>query len=175
MFYIQTGNPSITNIYNSEDNKLFEAMESVFPLITESAFLVWNNICIPLSYKYDLSYMIDDILIILSLIQNQNEGKQLIHWLPDTFRCDWSVEWSNEKIKIESFWECTTGHLESMLNMCNTVTLLTSEFLYEWKGILKNIIDALDSCGYKEEQICNLKRLRDIYENIGGSGYLYQI
>lgn len=175
MFYIQTGNPSITKIYNSEDSKLFEAMESVFPLTTESAILAWNNICIPLSYKYDLSYMIDDILSILTLIQSQNQGKQVIHWLPDTFRCDWSIEWSNEKIKIESFWECTTGHLESVLNMYNTVSLLTIEFLNEWKGILKNIIDALDSCGYKDNQIHNLKRLREIYKSIEGSGYLYQI
>lgn len=174
MFYIQTGTPSITYVYNSEDSKLFEAMESAFPLITENAIFVWNNICISLSYKYDLSYMIDDILNIITLIQSQDQGRQIIHWLPDTFRCDWNIEWQDGKVKIESFWECTTGHLESMLNMCNTVSLLTFEFISEWKGIFKIIIDALDSCGYKEDQIHNLNRLKEIYKSIEGKGYLYQ-
>lgn len=39
----------------------------------------------------------------------------------------------------------------------------------------KNIIDALDSCGYKENQIHNLKKLKETYENIEEIGYLYQI
>ena len=64
-FYIQTSNPYIINETNAYDNKLSEAIESVFPMNTEELILFWNHVGIPLSYKYDISYMIDDILMIL--------------------------------------------------------------------------------------------------------------
>lgn len=60
-FYILAGNPRVQSIENSDDKSLSEAIETVFPLNTEYAILSWNYISIPLSYKYDISYMIDDI------------------------------------------------------------------------------------------------------------------
>ena len=57
-FYIQTSNPYIANKTNADDNKLSEAIESIFPMDTEELILFWNHVGIPLSYKYDISYMI---------------------------------------------------------------------------------------------------------------------
>ncbi|MDE5781197.1 MAG: hypothetical protein K2I03_06930, partial [Lachnospiraceae bacterium] len=114
-FYIQTGNPCIINETNVHDNKLLEAIESIFPMNTEELILFWNHIAIPLSYKYDISYMIDDILMILQHIQSEKNGELLIHWLPDTFRADWRVEWSDEMISINSSWENLKGDLQKIL------------------------------------------------------------
>ena len=69
-FYIQASNPRFQDSINIYDESLSDAIESVFPLNTENAILVWNYISIPLSYKYDISYMIEDILQLLDELQN---------------------------------------------------------------------------------------------------------
>ena len=87
-FCIQVGDPYLSNEKNEEDRSLSDAIESAFILNTENCIMMWNHICIPLSYKYDISYMIDDILKLLLLLQEKDFGKTKIEWLPDTFRCD---------------------------------------------------------------------------------------
>ena len=56
-FYIQASNPRALKPSFIEEN-LSAAIESVFPMNTENAILFWNHIAIPLSYKYDISYMV---------------------------------------------------------------------------------------------------------------------
>ena len=57
-FYIQASNPRFIESISYEVESLSDAVESIFPLNTENAFLVWNYISVPLSYKYDISYML---------------------------------------------------------------------------------------------------------------------
>ena len=61
-FYIQANNPRVLKEHDLEDKNISDAMETIFPLYTESAVMMWNHICVPLSYKYDISYMMDDML-----------------------------------------------------------------------------------------------------------------
>jgi len=35
--------------------------------------------------------MLCDIIDLLNTLQRQNFGNKIIHWLPDTFRCDWEI------------------------------------------------------------------------------------
>ena len=98
-FYIQAGNPKSQGVADCNDKTLADAIESIFPLNTESAILMWNYISIPLSYKYDISYMMEDILLLLHTLQYREKGELTIHWLPDTFRCDWIVRWDPEKLR----------------------------------------------------------------------------
>jgi len=44
-------------------------------MLTEDAILIWNAIYIPLNYKYDISYMIDDILNLLKKIRENLYGE----------------------------------------------------------------------------------------------------
>lgn len=74
-FYIQANNPKVLKEYNAEDESIADAMETIFPLYTESAILVWNHISIPLSYKYDISYMMDDVLDLLESFMQAKNGK----------------------------------------------------------------------------------------------------
>ena len=41
-FYIQANNPKVLKEYNAEDKSIADAMETIFPLYTESAILMWN-------------------------------------------------------------------------------------------------------------------------------------
>lgn len=173
-FYIQTGNPYIANGTNADDNKLSEAIESIFPMNTEELILFWNHVGIPLSYKYDISYMIDDILIILQRMQSEQKGELLIHWLPDTFRADWKLEWSREMISINANWENLKGDLQSVLVNSKKVEVLKKEFMSEWKMLLKILINALEKNGYNQRIRHQYDNLVEVFNNIEKYGVLYQ-
>ena len=173
-FYLQAGNPMVHCIADHNDKSLADAIESTFPLYTESAVLMWNHISIPLSYKYDISYMMEDILMLLSMLQSREKGEITIHWLPDTFRCDWTIRWDTEELNIHSRWENTVGHLEMLLNEESDISLKKDDFIKEWKSILGTVISGLKKCGYDVTEIKGMKQLIDQYKGVIGNGILYQ-
>lgn len=173
-FFIQASNPRFNDTLDTEDKVLSEAIESVFPLNTENAILTWNYICIPLSYKYDISYMIDDILCLLQDIETNNYGKKTIQWLPDTFRCNWLIEWCDDKIQIVSVWENVVGNFQGILNEKNKVSLSVTDFVSEWKEVLAVVIRGLECCGYNIYQINDMNLLLEVYKKINCSGILYR-
>lgn len=174
IFSIQASNPRFRTIMNPDDECLAEAIESIFPLNTENVILTWNCISVPLSYKYDISYMVNDILLLLSVIQKEDIGKMTIQWLPDTFRCDWLIQWNIDEVQIDSHWECTVGHLEDILNQRKHISLLKSDFVNEWKEVLGVVIKGLECCGYHKSKIKYMNELTEQYEQIKMSGVLYR-
>lgn len=78
VFCIQASAPDYCKKINLNNKCLSEAIESVFLLQTENAIMRWNYICIPLSYKYDISYMIDDILKLIGRLQDDVSGRIII-------------------------------------------------------------------------------------------------
>ena len=158
---------------NFADKTLSDAIESSFLLNTENAILVWNHINIPLSYKYDISYMMEDLLKLLQCLQERDSGEMVIHWLPDTFRCDWSFVWNQGQLAMQSQWGCTVGHLETLLNSNSDISISVKDFISEWKEILYIVINGLKKCGYNENQIEGMRNLLEQYNRIKESGVLY--
>jgi len=173
-FFIQVSKPICLNNYDNEDGSLADAMETIFPLLTEKAIIMWNYIPIQLSYKYDISYMLDDILDILLMLRTKEKGKMVIPWLPDTFRCDWTIQWDKGNIKIHAEWDGIIGDLENILNKNSEVCLKVNEFRGEWKKLLELIIINLKKCGYQESQIRNMDKLLIEYNKLSEEGILYQ-
>ena len=174
-FYIQVSNPKGTiNNYDGNNTCLSEAIEDVFLLNTENAFICWNHIYVPVSYKYDISYMIDDIMKIIKKLQEKEQGSITICWLPDTFRSDWNIEWQGEELFITSHWESTVGNLEELLNENNCIKLSTTQFINEWKKVLGIIIDVLQHNGYCEKNLDGMKDLISVFESINDVGVIYK-
>lgn len=173
-FFIQASNPKFQESIDFKDESLSDAIENTFPLNTESAILVWNYISVPLSYKYDISYMIEDILQLLNELQNKEKGELRINWLPDTFRCDWAIKWGAENVEIQSQWECTVGHLEKILNENSNISLSKKAFICEWKSVLGIVITGLKGCGYSEDKIRHMNQLIEQYRSINEEGQLYK-
>ncbi len=174
-FFIQVSNPKYLPITNDDDiESLSDAIEDSFPLDTEDAFLVWNHIYVPLSYKYDISYMIEDIVKMLKGIIEDENGSVKICWLPDTFRCDWEIEWNAGEINILSHWDCTVGDLEGLLNNNNSIKMPVEHFVNEWKQLLELIVVVLKHNDYSETKLDGLGELISVYERINGVGVLYK-
>lgn len=173
-FYIQASNPRTQNMKKSDDESLADAIESTFLLNTENAILVWHHIGIPLSYKYDISYMMEDLLKLLHCLQSKDNGEMVIHWLPDTFRCDWLIVWSHGQMKIKAHWECLVGNLEVLLNNNAQISIPIKDFISEWREVLNVVIKGLERCGYDECQIRGMRKLLDQFNSIKDRGILYE-
>ncbi len=101
-------------------------------------------------------------------------GEMVIRWLPDTFRCDWSFVWSQGQLVIQSQWECTVGHLETLLNDNSDISISVKDFISEWKEILYTVINGLEKCGYNENKIEGMCNLLEQYDRIKDRGVLYR-
>jgi hypothetical protein len=52
-------------VRRDEDEHIGDAIQTVFPMWTEDAYLVWNGVHVPISYKYTLSFLIQDVVTML--------------------------------------------------------------------------------------------------------------
>lgn len=173
-FWIQASSPRFTYEFDSDDESLEEAIETIFPLWAENLYFIWNNIHIPLSYKYDVSVMIMDILDMLENVEAKTVGDIKIRWSSDTFNCEWSVQWSDEELKICSEWKNVVGNVEEVLTDSGDIRMARKEFLSEWKKVLLNVVKGLYECKYVNRLESDINRLEDVLSRIENDGILYE-
>lgn len=156
MFEIQLSNPkfSFDDIEISNDINLEELIQEIFPLDTEYAFIIWNNIFIPLSYKYDVSLMVLDFIKIRNFIKDNTSKSLDIHWASNTFRSEWHImiteEADYEYIVINAKWYQTHGRLENLLNDYNSIKIGLNIFGEELEKIInfvENIVKQVHPMG----------------------------
>lgn len=172
-FSIQASNPRISGEYNSEDKNLDECIETSFLLHTEMAIIEWQGIFIPLSYKYSISTILFDILMMLQALLDKQSGELDITWPANDFRTRWIISWQDDGLIIRANWECVIGKTEGLLNSLESLNINKHEFIYEWKALLNIIINGLFSCGYNESNVSDFLWLNNIYSRINKGGILY--
>lgn len=172
-FRIQASNPRNNGYFCSEDEKISEAIETIFPMMTEEALLVWNTIYIPLNYKYDISVMIEDILIMLNNLRAKKQGNMSINWASNTFLSKWELQWEENKLLINTNWNMVLGHTEDLLNESNSIRVDKTSFMEEWKKLLEVLVINLKKCNYSVYNLLDLKKLIQEFNSIPKSGILY--
>ena len=172
-FYIQASCPQRIEIFNETDSNLWDAIESIYPLYCESAFIMWKGIAISLSYKYDISIIMDDILYMLTLLQKEERHSYAVQWPSNTFNHIWELDWKNNELTIHSEWHDLPSSLEEILSENNKIMVDKIQFIREWKKVLSIIKNDLTECGYSSKQIEGLDKLKLIEENVDEFGILY--
>lgn len=172
-FAIQASQPRTEASYDPDDESLCDAVQSTFPLRTESMLIVWNGVYIPLGYKYDVSFIVDDGLDLLDAMLTSATGRRTIHWPSNTFASSWVVEWDPSNVVIEATWRAVIGGTEAMLEASGPVTGPVDAFTCEWKRPLEIVDAAVRSAGYSEQQIPRLALLSSVAKRIPGYGQLY--
>lgn len=174
-FWIQASNPSSVDVTSEDASTLEEAIESIFPRETEDAILVWSNVYIPLSYKYDLSTIVVDVLNMLQQLLASEDGEWSVEWPSNTFAMRWQLTWKGEQLSIRiSNLRSVVGDTEALLIQRPELVLNRAEFLREWKSVLDTITLSLKSAGYTVTQIPELVRLASVAATIHGKGRLYR-
>lgn len=174
LFLIQASNPRQTGIFDEADYNLSMAIETVFPMNTEDALIVWNHIRIPLSYKYDLSCMMDDIIDMLQKLRMLSAGKTVIRWPSNTFEGTWDMEWDGTKLRIDSSWENVVGGVGDLLNANSKLVISKLDFISEWKEVLGNVILGLERSGYSVDRLKDIDALVGEFISIERAGILYR-
>jgi hypothetical protein len=173
-FWIQVGNPVSLRMPGKTVSDLSEAIETVFPMVTEDAILVWNRSYIPISYKYDLSVMIDDLLPLLTALLEKRSGRHQVFFGSDTFSTEWHLVWTEESLSISAQWQSVVGHLEAITSDCGSLEIPTGDFLSEWKEMLKRIITALETSSLSMDDMEGYESMIKIESAIRRTGILYQ-
>jgi len=173
-FIIQASNPRALRNRDLDDETLSDAVQSVFPMGTERAILVWNNMYVPLGYKYDLSLMVDDVIGLLEVMMASSQSKRRVSWASNTFASVWDIEWGSGKVSVQTQWNRVVGGTESILMGKPSVSVPEEDFLAEWKRPLEIVRDALRGAGYIHQQIPQMRRLEQVVVQLPRYGCLYQ-
>ena len=161
-FKINTCIPKNNLAFDNEDIKVSEAIYTIFPLETEDAVLFWGKEQILLSYRYDISTMIDDIIQMIFNLKNQNVREWSVDWPSNTFACNWKIKWINDSLEIVSNWREEFNATE-YLRKNNVIKIGKTEFLNEWKNIIDILIHHLTECGYNNQNLLDMGLLLKSY------------
>jgi hypothetical protein len=173
-FIIQSSNPRSESACDPDDASLSDAIQTVFPMDTEDMLIVWNGIYVPLSYKYDVSLMTDDILDLCSDIIAAAEGYRRICWPSNTFAAVWDIRWGSDIVTVQTQWNRVVGGTEALLVARSCISIPREDFLAEWKRPLEIVADALRKAGYTQKQIPRVAFLDDIITKLPDHGHLYR-
>lgn len=154
-FKIEVNNPKNNSVFDSEDTILSEAIYTIFPLETEDAILSWGDENIALSYRYDISTIIDDIIQMVFTLQHNSDGKWFVAWSSNTFAANWNFKWFENSLEIEAQWReefNATNYLKSH----NVLKIEKEKFLSEWAKITNVVFVNLLQCGYTRENLTDM-------------------
>ncbi len=173
-FGIQVSNPKVSGKRDPDDETLDECVETSFLLNTEMALIEWLGVFIPLHYKYSISTMLLDIIMMLHLLLDQKDGETEITWPSSDFNAIWAMSWRGDDLTIDARWNSVIGKTENLLNDLDELKISKSEFISEWKVLLGTVMDALIECGYSEANVKGFERLQSVYSRINEVGLLYK-
>jgi hypothetical protein len=163
-----------SRVIDEEDESLCDALQTIFPMDTEDAYMVWNWIHVPLGYKYTFSFMVEDVLMILEQLMKHESGELTNCWPVQELRADWHMKWQGDTVEIRAQWETAPGFTEELLRARPMLIMNKGAFISEWKQVLGVILEALTQAGYHETQLRNLAKLREIHAAIREPGILYR-
>src|SRR5262249_55440264 len=123
IFAIQVSHPQTLHTAGGRENTIRDAIETIFPMDTEYVLLIWNHLYIPLTYKYDVSVIYDDMMDMLRDLLSVSSGSRTIEWGSNTFRSSWSLSWSDSRLTIRSQWYSVIGSIEPLLNQRNQLVI----------------------------------------------------
>ena len=172
-FMFQASAPRYLTVCDPQDETLGEAVESVFPLDTEYAFMAWNWVYVPLSYKYDLAIMLADIVAMLDRVLSFAEGEIRIQWPSNTFAAEWRVKWKDGMVHVHATWRSVLGSTEDLLGRRPDIHVLVQDFVSEWQRPLEIIVRGLRLAGY-DEHLSGLHHLEQVIGRIRQPGQLYR-
>jgi hypothetical protein len=173
-FYVQASNPRSLRVFDEADTLIEEAMQSVFPMWTEDAYMVWDGVRVPLGYKYTLSLMLSDVLTILERLMQHKSGSMTSHWPVQEFAAIWHLRWHEAELEIQAEWNTAPCGLQALLAAHPTLIVDKAAFISEWKQILGVVLEALTQAGYREDRLVDLARLREVHAQIHEYGVLYR-
>ncbi|PKW19531.1 hypothetical protein [Saccharopolyspora spinosa] len=149
-FAVQAGNPATLRPPDVAAD-MSDAIGEIYPLETEDAILIWNLVPIRLSYRYDLSVLVDDLVPLLEKVQEDEFTSGSTHWGSDTFSAEWKIVRTGQDLTITAKWLSTLGNYEELLNARAVVSTSLSTFVHELTKLLIRTSSDINAVGVELE------------------------
>lgn len=149
---------------------LSEAIEMLFPMDTDDAIIDWDGYKLSLSYKYDISVIIDDVLYMFKKLIKGEDKNIVVAFGSNTFSVDWKIECVSETLKINSKWTSVVGNIEPELNLLPDMEIPKDSFIENWIQILLTINQAIGKTQITMKDSSAIDQLKEIVQmyNIKG-------
>jgi hypothetical protein len=161
-FRIEKGSPKVnTNIAGFAED-IGEAIQIAFPLETEDAMLHWGERKVPISYKYDLSVILEDVVGMLEWCKRSSSTSLDVDFGSDTFAAEWHLERQRDSLSITVLWRSVSGDHEEELNQYGPVLIQCSRFVNEWNAVLRVALSGVEGLALRIRDRSLLERVRKL-------------
>jgi hypothetical protein len=173
-FIMQASSPRSLRTFDGDDRDILDALQTVFPLQAESAYMVCVSVPIRLNYKYTVSHLLPGVLEILERLMRDESGSLTDQCPAQEFPAVWHIQWMADELRIRFEWRTPPSGTQPMLPAHPMLILSKNAFISEWKQVLGVALRALTDAGYTDDHLSDLAKLRRMYEGIAEPGVLYR-
>jgi len=174
LFSVQAGNPKRSEHHAENYDSMSEAVEKAFDFYSENATVFWNDCYFRLCYKYEISTLLDDLMLLLEMLLTETEGHEVFNWGIDTFDASWTMDWSSDWLRVTSEWKAVSGPCLSRLRSQPTIEVSKIDFVCEWRRLLTTVLEGLRHCGYTETNLPEMEKLCELLSRIPEDGIHYK-
>lgn len=130
-----------------DDPGTCDVIQDCFDIDAEPLTLRWHATQVSLSYKYDLSFMCDDVTAMVIAVASADRGQVVIGFPSSGFRAVWTLTWGDGRVRVDADWD-DVGAATAALRARPTIELTTRAFLDAWRRPLEIAAAALAGSGY---------------------------
>ncbi|NXY96852.1 hypothetical protein HYE82_21185 [Streptomyces sp. BR123] len=69
---------------------------------SEDAVLVWNQVPVPLTYRYDIAVLLQDLVPLLEGVRRPEFSAAEVFWGSDTFSAEWKLAREGGDLRIRA-------------------------------------------------------------------------
>lgn len=161
-FTIVSGKPRIRRCRHPISDSLGGALQEAFEFESEDLTISWNDVAIPLEYKYDIAIIVDDLLEMLQQLLDLRGGELEVSFGSDTFNCVWHIRWGGGTVNIRPTWLGLRASVPQVEGLRRPVELGTIEFLKQWEPVLRDMVLAVRESGVVIDNAEEIERLREL-------------
>ncbi len=172
-FCVQISNPKFNlSATPSDILTVGDFLERCVPSESEVAIVNWNGVCIPLSYKYDLSVFIEEIMMMITALTDSEDGQFADCWPSNTFFVNWKMSWVGENLEVEADWKSLSGGVEVLAQAEPKLIIDRNQFITEWGGLVLKVLEEITHSDIYGINLETLKATQRILSNIPNNRYL---
>ena len=113
-----------------------DALEEVFLTDTNLLIMQWNGVFVPLSYRYDVSWIIVEAVEMVEKLIAAPDGTVVdVRFPSNTFNVGWEITVRARELSIEATWDSVIGSLTDLLRARSPLRIGLADFTSEWRHL----------------------------------------
>lgn len=152
MFKINIKHQFVLGEVDAGDESVAEAISSTYSEYTHDIEVNWGSCAFALDRRGDLSEIYNDLVLMLTKLENREEKEFSISFLSSTFTAVWNLSIRDDLVLIEPKW-IVVGFINTdskeMDFENNKIEVPISYFIEEWNSLLRYVKKDMLSLGYK--------------------------